>query len=108
MEVINLGQHEGLSVYKVVDFGTNRKRLSICLLAIATWSCLAPFLRCGNVLAEKRQFSLPHSHLTPSLPRWGEPLRISRRTFYCQDYTVSQNKAPTQSFLMTLANVYRF
>jgi len=28
---------------------------------------LGPFLRYGDLLAEKRQFSLHHSHLTPSL-----------------------------------------
>ena len=28
---------------------------------------LAPFLRYGDLLAENCKFSLPHSHLTPSL-----------------------------------------
>jgi len=31
------------------------------------WSYLAPFLRYGDLLAENCKFSLPYSHLTPSL-----------------------------------------
>ena len=31
------------------------------------WSYLAPFLRYGELLAENCDFSLTHSHLTPSL-----------------------------------------
>jgi len=53
---------------KVVDFGTNRKRICNFLLGInITCSTLAPFLRYGNLLAENGEFFLPHSHLTPSL-----------------------------------------
>ena len=49
---------------KVTEFGTNRKRVCDFLLVIA------PILQRfgdGDLLAKKRQFSLTHLHLTPSL-----------------------------------------
>ena len=53
---------------KVVDFGTDRKGVCDFLLVVnSNWSYLAPFLRYGDLLAENCEFSLPHSHLTPSL-----------------------------------------
>jgi len=53
---------------KVVDFGTNLKRVCDFLLVInSNIGSLSPFLRPGDLLTEKRQFSLSRSHLTPSL-----------------------------------------
>jgi len=51
---------------KVVDFGTNRNGVCNFLLVINS-NYLALFLRYGELLAENCEFSLPHSHLTPSL-----------------------------------------
>ena len=55
----------------VVDFGTNRKGVCDFLLVINSnfgpTLYLAPFVRYGELLAEKCEFFLPHSHLTPSL-----------------------------------------
>jgi len=51
---------------KVVDFGTNRKGVCDFLLVVHS-NYLAPFLRYGELLAENSEFSLPHSHLMPSL-----------------------------------------
>ena len=52
---------------KVIDFGTNRKRVYTSLLVINNEFCHAPFRRYGDLKAENRQFCLPHRHLTPPL-----------------------------------------
>ena len=56
---------------KVVDFGTNRKGVCDFLLVINSnfifIFILAPFLGYGKLWAENCKFSLPHSHLMPSL-----------------------------------------
>jgi len=62
------GVHIGFSgSSKVVDFGTNRKGLCDFLLVINNTSCACTILRYCELLAENCKFSLPHSHLTPSL-----------------------------------------
>jgi len=55
---LNLAQRS----LKVIDFGTNRKRIHIFLLVIN--SNLDPILRqrYGGLNVENRQFSLPHSY----------------------------------------------
>ena len=50
---------------KVIDFGTNRKR--ICDFLLVIWSYLAPFLRHGNLLAENCLFFIPLSYSAPQL-----------------------------------------
>ena len=49
---------------KVVDFGTNRK--GVCDFLLVIYSNFGPILH-HFLLAENCEFSLPHSHLTPSL-----------------------------------------
>ena len=64
---------------KVVDFGTNGK--GVCDFLLVINSNLGPVLhRFWDLLAEKRQFSLPHFHLTT--------LRISGWALRRQDYRV--------------------
>jgi len=54
---------------KVVDFGTNR--MGVCDFLLVINSNFGPvlhrFLRYGDLLVENCEFSLPHSHLTPSV-----------------------------------------
>ena len=60
--------------FKVIDFGTNRKRIYDFLLDINSnlkpWSYLAPLLRYGDLLAENCVFFPPLSYLASSLPKF--------------------------------------
>ena len=52
----------------VVDFGTNRKGVCDFLLVInSNFGLSCTFSEIGDLLAENCEFSIPHSHLTPSL-----------------------------------------
>jgi len=56
---LNLDQRS----FKVIDFGTNRKRVYIFLLVVTSnLDPIAPFQRYGGLNVENRQFSLPHSY----------------------------------------------
>jgi len=55
-------------------------------LLIVSWSYLAPFLRYGDLLAEWKLRIFPTPHLFNSLAL-AEVFRISRWTFYRQDYS---------------------
>jgi len=54
---------------KVIDFGTNRKRVYTFLLVINNFSHILhdPFRRYGGLKAENRQFCPPQRHLTAPL-----------------------------------------
>jgi len=58
--ILNLAQRS----FKVIDFGTNRKRVYVFLLVVNSnfGPYLAPFQRYGGLNVENRQFSLPHSY----------------------------------------------
>jgi len=53
---LNLAQRS----FKVIDFGTNRKRVYILLLVVNSNLDPAPFQRYSGLNVENRQFSLPH------------------------------------------------
>ena len=52
---LNLAQRS----FKVIDFGTNRKRVYIFILVV---NYFAPFPRYGGLNVENRQFWVPHSY----------------------------------------------